>query len=105
MVALLGSCVPIACERDWTLQFCSRAIGGGQAPERWTRALDSDNVSGIILAGGTSSRLGQDKALLRIAGLSLIERVVGRIRKVVTEIVVVTNDPDRYAFLGEIEMI
>ena len=62
--------------------------------------MDSDNVSGIILAGGTSSRLGQDKALFRSGGLSLIERVVRRLGEVVTEIVVVTNDPDRYAFLG-----
>ena len=62
--------------------------------------MDSDNVSGIILAGGTSSRLGQDKALFQSGGLSLIERVVRRLGEVVTEIVVVTNDPDRYAFLG-----
>jgi molybdopterin-guanine dinucleotide biosynthesis protein A len=58
------------------------------------------SVSAIILAGGSSSRLGQNKALIEIAGQPLIERVVKRLRSLVTEILVVTNTPDQLAFLG-----
>jgi molybdopterin-guanine dinucleotide biosynthesis protein A len=58
------------------------------------------SVSAIILAGGSSSRLGQNKALIEIAGRPLIERVVQRLRPLVTDILVVTNTPDQLAFLG-----
>jgi molybdopterin-guanine dinucleotide biosynthesis protein A len=57
-------------------------------------------VSGIILAGGKSARLGQNKALVDAAGMPLIQRVVHRLRLVVDEIVLVTNRPDEFAFLG-----
>jgi molybdopterin-guanine dinucleotide biosynthesis protein A len=35
------------------------------------------NVTGIIVAGGRSSRMGQDKALLEIQGASMLERAAG----------------------------
>ena len=57
-------------------------------------------VSGIILAGGSSSRLGQDKALSDVAGQAMIERVVERLQTVVDEIVLVTDAPEQFAFLG-----
>jgi molybdopterin-guanine dinucleotide biosynthesis protein A len=57
-------------------------------------------VSGIILAGGASSRLGQDKALAEIAGRPLIERVVDVLRDLVREIVLVTPFPGELAWLG-----
>jgi len=58
------------------------------------------NTSGIILAGGTSSRLGRSKAFLEIEGQFLVERVSCRLRQVVDEIVLVTNSPNAYRFLG-----
>jgi molybdopterin-guanine dinucleotide biosynthesis protein A len=61
---------------------------------------DTGAVCGIILAGGTSSRLGRDKASIQVAGLSLIERVIQRLRTVVTDIVLVANEPDRFSHLG-----
>ena len=51
----------------------------------------SDNISGIILAGGSSSRLGQNKALIHVAGCSLIERVVRVLRPLVSEVLLVTQ--------------
>jgi molybdopterin-guanine dinucleotide biosynthesis protein A len=34
-----------------------------------------DSVTAVILAGGKSSRMGQNKALLPIEGKTLIERI------------------------------
>ena len=58
-----------------------------------------DDVTAVILAGGESQRMGTNKALLEIAGQSLIERTVTRVRALCAEIVVVTNTPDVYRFL------
>jgi len=59
-------------------------------------------LTGLILAGGQSQRLGQDKALIRLdaAGPTLIERAVDALRPLCDEILVAGGDPESYAFLG-----
>ena len=52
------------------------------------------DVTGIILIGGRSSRMGSDKALLPVGGSTLLQYCVTTIAKVVDEIVVV-NAPNR----------
>jgi molybdopterin-guanine dinucleotide biosynthesis protein A len=47
-------------------------------------------MTSIILAGGKSSRLGQNKALQVIDGKSLIQRVVDRLAILSTEIIIAT---------------
>lgn len=49
----------------------------------------SDRWAAIVLAGGTSSRMGRPKAWLSIAGTPMLRRVVDRIRDVVPRVVVV----------------
>lgn len=68
--------------------------------ERPVCSTDAQGVTGIVLAGGKSSRLGQDKALIDAGGLPLIGRTVDRLRAVVDEVVLVTDRPGRLAFLG-----
>ena len=58
-----------------------------------------DKVTGIILAGGRSRRLGRDKAVEPFGGQPLIRRVVERVESVADEIVVVVADPARGAAL------
>ena len=57
-------------------------------------------ISGIILAGGDSRRMGRDKAFLELGGRPLIEIVIERVRAVAAEVIVVTNTPQRYAHLA-----
>ncbi len=52
-------------------------------------------VSGVILAGGQSRRLGRDKAVEPFQGQPLIRRVMDRVAQVTQEIVVVVADPAR----------
>jgi molybdopterin-guanine dinucleotide biosynthesis protein A len=61
-------------------------------------------VSGIILAGGQSSRLGQNKALIPVGGQPLVQRVVDRLSQVVRRIVRVTKSPSQFQFL-DLQMV
>ena len=53
-----------------------------------------------IQAGGQSSRMGEDKALKSFLGRPLIHRVVDRLSPIADELIVTTNRPEEYAFLG-----
>lgn len=57
-------------------------------------------VSAIILAGGRSSRMGQNKALLPLAGVPVIERLMGQLKQVVDHIVIAGGNNDAYGHLG-----
>ena len=63
-------------------------------------AISDRPISGIILAGGRSFRLGSDKALLELGGHTLVERVIGVLHPITDEVIVVTNTPDRFAHLA-----
>jgi len=47
------------------------------------------DVTGIVLTGGRSSRMGQDKASLVLGGSTLLERVVAALSAVADEVVIV----------------
>jgi molybdenum cofactor guanylyltransferase len=53
-----------------------------------------------VQAGGESRRMGRDKALMPFLGRPLIQRVVDRLSPIADEIIVTTNNPDDYRFLG-----
>lgn len=56
-------------------------------------------ISGIVLAGGQSSRLGTDKALVNVNGQSLIEQVVAKLARLSDDVIIVTNSPEKYGHL------
>ncbi len=53
--------------------------------------------SAIVLAGGSSSRFGQDKGILELAGKPLIRHVVDAVRRFTDEVIVVTSSQERIA--------
>ena len=55
----------------------------------------SNNVSGIVLAGGQSRRFGRDKAVEPFQGQPLIERVIRGVSQLTDETVVVVGDQAR----------
>ena len=59
------------------------------------------DVTGVIQAGGKSTRMGgEPKALIELGGRRIVERVLDVLREVTTQVLVVTNTPELYAFLG-----
>lgn len=58
-----------------------------------------NNLSVIILAGGKSSRMGKNKALLKIGEKTVIEIIYEKLQKLFSEIIVVTNDKSNFSFL------
>ena len=58
------------------------------------------DVTGIILSGGKSSRMGVNKSLLKIGELTIIERVRDLMKSLFNEVILITNDPADYKFLN-----
>ena len=56
-------------------------------------------VTGVILAGGKSRRMGENKALMRLGDDSLIKHVIRRMHLVTDELLIITNSPTEYAHL------
>jgi molybdenum cofactor guanylyltransferase len=65
--------------------------------------METDNrASAIVLAGGLSRRMGQDKRRLRLwgpEGPTLLAHTVSVVARVCAEVVVVLNDPDDWGDL------
>ena len=61
--------------------------------------LRSD-IIGVVLAGGASSRMGTDKALLPLGGAPIITYAAKALSSVFSEVVVSSGSGKRYAFLG-----
>ncbi|BDG59901.1 molybdenum cofactor guanylyltransferase [Caldinitratiruptor microaerophilus] len=55
---------------------------------------------GVIMAGGRSTRMGRNKALLPVGGRRLVEHVADLFRDLFEQVLVSTNEPETYAFLG-----
>lgn len=60
----------------------------------------NDDVSGVILIGGRSSRIGRDKAFLPVGGIPLFERVLHVLAKHLKMVILVGDRPERFAKYG-----
>jgi molybdenum cofactor guanylyltransferase len=58
-----------------------------------------EGITGIILAGGKSSRFGSNKALAKFNGTPLIERAAGVLGLIFKNLMIITNSPLEYSYL------
>ena len=56
-------------------------------------------VTGVILAGGKSSRFGKNKALVEIDGTRLIDRIAQRMGSIFERLIIISNTPEEYRYL------
>lgn len=65
------------------------------------------DITGIILAGGQSSRMGSDKGLISLNGALFIEHVINALKPLVKTIIIVSNNPeyDRFGYQRVMDII
>jgi molybdenum cofactor guanylyltransferase len=81
------------CGRSW-----ARSGGGNQKRCIIGRV---DDVAAFILAGGKSTRMGQDKAFLKLQGRTLVERALAVAQEVAKEVRIV-GDPQKFSRFGSV---
>jgi len=54
------------------------------------------SIIGVILAGGKGRRMGREKALIELGGKTLLERVADCLTGLFSELMIVTDDPERF---------
>lgn len=59
-----------------------------------------NNVTGIILAGGKSTRIGTNKAFLKIGGYTIVEEIYSKLKDVLSRVIIIANEIERFNFLG-----
>ncbi len=60
--------------------------------------IKKEDITGIILAGGKSSRMGTDKGFLELNGKLFIEYSISALQPLVSQIMIVSNNSDYDAF-------
>ena len=78
--------------REFDMDLDRISIGDG----RW---FLKEQATAIVLAGGESRRMGENKALLPINGRPMIEHVCAQLRNQFDQILVSANEAEKYAFL------
>jgi molybdopterin-guanine dinucleotide biosynthesis protein A len=61
-------------------------------------------LAGLVLAGGASTRMGEDKALIAFEGRPLIQRVAGRVAAIAAPVLIATGVPGRFGPTGFAEV-
>jgi molybdopterin-guanine dinucleotide biosynthesis protein A len=69
----------------------------GLAGGRWTLRTQA---TAIIMAGGSSTRAGQDKSMLTVAGKPMIKHIYDQLLPNFDQILISANDPGKYGFVG-----
>ena len=59
-----------------------------------------DDITAVILSGGKSLRMGTNKSFLKIGNKTIIERLRDLLHGMFKDVILITNDPDDYKFLG-----
>jgi molybdopterin-guanine dinucleotide biosynthesis protein A len=58
---------------------------------------DRNDLTGIILSGGKSARMGKNKAFIEIEGTPIVNRIHSLFKDLFKEIIIVTNEKELFA--------
>jgi len=83
----------------FTMYSHPEAVSAGAGRHASSHGRTIPGVTGVILAGGQSSRMRSNKALLPYKGGRFIEAIYRQMSELFDEVILVTNTPDEYAFL------
>lgn len=69
--------------------------------------MEKPDITGVILAGGRSSRMGQDKGLVKVNGQPLFEHIAARLAPQVSQILISANQnqhiyAENYPVIGDV---
>lgn len=96
------SCAAVAPLADRIVTFDGRDWDFSPAHVLWaqSRWLLRQDATAIILAGGQSRRMGQDKSLMPIGDVPMIQHIANQLQPFFAELLVGANSPGKYDFLG-----
>ena len=57
-----------------------------------------EKITAIILAGGKSSRMGEDKGMLKINNISMVEMIIKTVTPMVSKIIIISNNQEYLKF-------
>lgn len=60
--------------------------------------IEKKHITAIILAGGKSSRMGEDKAFLKVKAKTMIEHVIAAVKPITKDIIIIANDKKHEQF-------
>jgi len=58
-----------------------------------------DHITGVILAGGSSKRYGQNKAFLKIGNVRLIDSILQEMKTIFKRVILIANEKKKYEYL------
>jgi len=61
-------------------------------------------ITGVILAGGYSKRMGSNKSLLEINGFTMIEHSHELLKQIFNNIIISTNEPELFEFIDSLRI-